>query len=388
MSAPMQSLASPFYGPEHEDFRATVRRFVEREIAPHADEWDEAGSFPRALYEKAGAAGLLAIGFPEEYGGIPDDPFLRLILCEELAWGGNGGVQASLFSHTIGAPPIAAAGHAEVKRRWLPDILAGRAISALAITEPGGGSDVAGLSPQIRREGDEYILNGRKIFITSAMRADVFTVAARCGPEGGLSLIVVDAKSPGITRTALKKTGWWSSDTAELVFEGVRVPAINLLGEEGRGFRLIMNNFNGERVTLAATALGAAQVCYHDALAWARLRQTFGKRLADHQVIRHKLADMKMRLEATRGWLEMVAWRLRQCGSKPNAELIAEICLIKNFSTQTMQFCADCAVQIMGGMGFMRGSRIERIYREVKVMMIGGGAEEIMKDLAARQLDF
>ena len=374
---------SRHYTAEHAAFRDMVRRFVVREIAPFADAWDEAGEFPRELYRQAADAGLLGIGFPEEYGGVNDDPFLRLILFEEIAWCGSGGVGASLFSHTIALPPIAAAGPAELQARVLPPILAGTAISALAVTEPGGGSDVARLATSARRDGNAYVVNGSKTFITSGMRADYYTVAVRTGGPGaaGVSLLLIERETPGFARTPLKKMGWWASDTATLHFHNCRVPVENLIGGEGQGFPIIMKNFNNERLGLAASACGAAMVCYHDALEWARQRHTFGQRLADHQVIRHKLIDMAERIEATRAWLDDLAARVA-AGDSP----VAQIAMVKNFATRSMQSCADSAVQILGGMGYMRGSRVERIYRDVKVMMIGGGAEEVMKDLAARQL--
>ncbi|TFV99523.1 acyl-CoA dehydrogenase, partial [Oxalobacteraceae bacterium OM1] len=268
---------------------------------------------------------------------------------------------------------------------------AGRKISALAITEPGGGSDVAALRTTARREGDAYVVDGEKTFITSGIRADYFTVAVRTHPEirgaGGVSLLLIERDTAGFTRTPLKKMGWWASDTAHLRFDGCRVPAANLIGEEGKGFQLIMRNFNMERFALAAGAYGFARVCYDDALAWAQDRHTFGQRLVDHQVVRHKLVDMAMRLHATRCFLEDVAWRLTD-RTQQGGELVAALCMLKNHATQTMQFCADAAVQTLGGMGYMRGTRVERIYRDVKVNMIGGGAEEVMKDLAARQLGY
>ena len=375
-----------YYGTEHEAFRATVRRFAEREIAPHADAWDEAGQFPRELYKSAAAIGLLGTGFPEEYGGMPCDHFHKLILAEELArCGGSGGVSASLMSHTIGAPPIVAGGSAELKARVLPGILAGEKISALAVTEAGGGSDVAQLATTARREGDHYAVNGSKMFITSGMRADWYTVAVRTGGPGasGVSLLLVERDTPGFTRTGLRKMGWWASDTAALYFDDCRVPASNLIGGEGQAFPLIMRNFNGERLSLAASACGFAQACLNDAVDYARQRKTFGQPLIGHQVIRHKLVDMVERIEATRALLDDLAARL-DAGEQP----VAQTAMAKNYAARTMQFCADAAVQILGGSGYMRGVRVERIYREVKVMMIGGGAEEILKDLAARQLGF
>lgn len=370
----------------HEAYRETVRRFVEREILPHAAAWDEAGEFPRELYRKAGAAGLLGVGFPEEYGGTPADYFFRIASAEEFARAGAGGLSASLFSHTIGAPPIAAVGSEELKRRVLPSILSGEKISALAITEPSGGSDVASLRTSARKDKDEYIVNGEKTFITSGMRADYYTVAVRTGGPGaaGVSLLLIERDWPGFTRTELKKMGWWCSDTASLHFDDVRVPAANLIGEENAGFRAIMRNFNSERLGIAAGAVGFAQTCLDDALDWARSRTTFGQPLIGHQAIRHKLVDMQARVHASRALLYDTAWKLMQAPREPAH--IAQLAILKNTATDAMQFCADGAVQTLGGAGFVRGTRAERIYREAKVMQIGGGSTEIMKDLAARQL--
>ena len=376
----------PAFSEEHERYRETVRRFVAKEIRPHVNAWDEAEEFPRELYRKAAAAGILGVGFPEEYGGTPADYFFRIVSAEEFAQAGAGGLSASLFSHTIGAPPIAAVGSLELKARVLPQILAGEKISALAITEPGGGSDVASLRTAARREGGDYVVDGEKTFITSGMRADYYTVAVRTGGPGaaGISLLLIERERPGFTRTPLKKMGWWCSDTATLHFDSVRVPAQNLIGEENAGFRAIMLNFNSERLGMAASAVGFAQACLDDALDWAKQRHTFGKPLIEHQAMRHKLIEMQTRVHAARAMLYDTAWKLAQAPRDPR--WIAQLCMTKNFAARAMQFCADEAVQTLGGAGFIRGSRAERVYREVKVMQIGGGAEEIMKDLAARQL--
>jgi acyl-CoA dehydrogenase len=247
---------SPFYGPEHEAFRQTVRRFVEREIEPYATAWDEAGEFPRELYVKAAAVGLLGLGFPEEYGGIACDRFMRIAATKEFARCGSGGVAAGLFSHTIGAPPIVKRGSSELKAWVLPAVLSGQKISALAITEPSGGSDVANLQTRARRDGDFYVVDGSKTFITSGMRADFLTVAVRTGGPGagGVSLLLVEGDALGLQRTSLKKMGWWASDTATLYFENCRVPAANLIGEENSGFRTIMLNFNDERLHMVASS--------------------------------------------------------------------------------------------------------------------------------------
>ena len=371
---------------EHVLFRDSVRSFVSAEIAPHINAWDEAQTFPRDLYRKAAHLGLLGLGYPEAYGGTPADGWFRLIATEEIARAGSGGLMASLFSHNIGLPPIVARGSEALKQRVLPDVLAGRKIAALAITEPGGGSDVARLRCTARRDGDCWVIDGEKTFITSGMRADWITLAVRTGGKGaaGISLIAVPGDAPGLERTALSKMGWWCSDTAQLRFSNCRVPADHLIGQENAGFRAIMENFNGERLLMSAGANAFAQVCCDEALSWARQRQTFGSPLVEHQVIRHKLMDMHMRIASTRAWLHALVQRLEDNDTGP--DWVAELCLLKNHATQTLQFCADQAVQILGGMGYMRGTHSERIYREVKVMMIGGGAEEIMKELAARQL--
>lgn len=374
---------SPYYTPDHEAFRDQVRRFVVKEIEPFADQWDEAEEFPRELYKKAAEIGLLGLNFPEAYGGIAADRFYAIIAGQELARAGSGGVAASLMSHTIGSPPIAKLGSDALKEKVLRPVLAGEKISALAITEPGGGSDVANLKTVAKRDGDHYVVRGEKTFITSGMRADFYTVAVRTGGPGmgGISLLLIERDTPGFTRTPLKKMGWWASDTATLHFDDCRVPAANLIGAENQGFMGIMLNFNDERLGLAASSIAFARTAYEEALDYAKLRETFGKPIIRHQVIRHKLVDMAQRIEASQAMLERIAWALDQ-GEHP----IPELCMLKNQATQTMAFCATEAVQILGGAGFMRGCKSERIYREVKVNAIGGGTEEIMKDLASRQM--
>lgn len=367
-----------------------VRRFTLDEICPHINDWDEAETFPRSLYKRAADLGLMGLGYPEHLGGTPASQALRNAFSITMArYSGSGGVMASLFSHNIGMPPVLRYGSEALQQMAIPGVLRGEKIAALAITEPGGGSDVASLRCTAVRDGADYVINGEKVFITSGMRADWITCAVRTGEAGskgagGVSMILVPGDSAGLSRTALNKMGWWCSDTAHLRFDNVRVPASNLLGEEGGGFKIIMTNFNGERVAMSAMALGFAQACYDEALDWSRQRKTFGAALVERQVIRHKLVDMQMRISSTQAWLDAVSARADADDQSP--DWVAHVCMLKNHATQTMQFCADQAVQILGGMGFMRGTKSERIYREVKVMMIGGGAEEVMKELAARQL--
>ena len=369
--------------------QSSAQRFVRQEVAPHLADWEAAQAFPRSLYGRAADLGWLGLGYPEHLGGTPVPTALRNVLTETLAReSGSGGLMASLFSHNIGLPPVLRWGSDALQHEVIPPVLRGEKIAALAITEPGGGTDVAALRTTARLDGDHYVVDGEKVFITSGMRADYLTVAVRTDAgnkgRGGISMLVVPGDTPGLSRSPLQKMGWHCSDTAHLRFDGVRVPARFLVGQEGSGFKMIMGNFNGERLSMAVMALGFAECCYREALDWARTRKTFGNALVEHQVVRHKLMDMKMRIESTRAWVDAVTRRL-DAGDE-GAEWVSQVCLLKNHSTQTMQFCADQGVQILGGMGFMRGTACERIYREVKVMMIGGGAEEIMKELASRQL--
>ena len=378
-------MRNPFETEEQQAFRDMVRDFVEREIRPHADAWDEAGQVPWELHRKAGVLGLFGFGIAERYGGLGfDDAFMRAIYAEEISQCGATGVPADLGARSISVGPIHTLGSEEIKQRVLPGVLSGEQSSSLAITEPSGGSDVASLRTRAVRDGADYVLNGDKTFITGGMRSDYFVVAARTGGEGltGISLLLVEADADGFSRQPLpRKMGWWCSDTAALFFDDCRVPAENLLGPVDRGFLAVMENFNFERFFMTAQCLGMMQACLDDAVAWARDRKTFGKRLIEHQVIRHKLADMSARIDATRALIGQIAWNINE-GEIP----VAEISKAKFFASKGLEFCASEAMQILGGAGFLRGNRVERIYREVKVMAIGGGSEEILRDLAARQM--
>lgn len=377
---------SPFYGDDHETFRQQIRRFVAREITPHIEAWEAACELPRELHRRAAEAGVLQLGFPERCGGSGEtDPFYALILTEELAAAGSGGLIASLMSHGIACPPIVHGGTAEQIQRFVKPVLEGEKIAALAITEPSGGSDVANLKTSARREQDHYIVRGSKTFITSGMRADYLTVAVRTGDAGmgGVSLLLIEADTPGFSRSPLQKMGWHCSDTATLYFDDCRVPVANRIGPENQGFALIMRNFNQERLMLAAQACAFAELCHRESLAYARQRHTFGKPLLAHQVIRHKLVDMKMRSDAVRAQLELLSWQVGR-GAVP----IAEVCLLKNLATTTLEWVANEAMQVLGGAGYLRGSLVERVYRETKVLTIGGGSLEVLKDLAARQLGY
>jgi len=353
---------------------------------PHVRTWERAREIPRDVYAKAGKAGLLGVGMPEKYGGVGGGIVALIDFCDELARAGSGGVLAALGSHQIALPPLLHAASDEIKRQVLPPVIAGEKVAALAISEPGGGSDVASLSTSAVRDGDDFIVRGEKTFITSGMRADFITLAVRTGGAGphGVSLLLIDtARTPGITRTKLDKMGWHCSDTAHLHFDDCRVPLANLIGAEGSGFSTIMKNFNNERLMLSAQAEALARVCYEEALAWARQRRTFGKPLIERQVIRHKLVDMAMRLNSTRAFLNATGHAVME-GEQP----IPEICQLKNLASANMEFVVSEAVAILGGMGYMEGTISERVFRETKVIQIGGGATEIMKDLAARQAKY
>ena len=370
---------------EHHEWRAQLRRFFDREVIPYAEEWDENGAIPDELWPKSAAVGILGLGFPEAFGGTTEgiNIWHSIILNEEMARIAVGGIAATLMVHGIGLPPVINLGSDAIKQMVAPPVLAGAKRISLAITEPGGGSDVARLQTTARLEDDHYLVNGSKTYITGGMNANWFTTAVRTGGEGssGISALLIPADTEGVSRTSLdKKQGWWCSDTATIYFNNVRVPVGHLLGQENKGFRVIMNNFNSERLAMSAAMEAYSRVCLEDSVAWARERKTFGQRLADHQVIRHKIAEMKQRINATQAYLQLVCHEV--AAGNDNA---GDIAMLKVQCSQTMEYCAREAMQILGGIGYMRGSRVERIYREVRVNAIGGGSEEIMRDLAARQ---
>lgn len=378
-------MQNPFETEERRAFRQQVVRLVEEEIRPHADAWDEAGEIPWELHQKVGALGVFGFGIDEKYGGVGfDDCFMRAIYYEEMAQCGANGVLAALTGRNISIMPIHELGDEAMKQRVIPEVVSGRKGSSLAITEPSGGSDVASLRTRAHPDGNHYVLNGSKTFITGGMKSDYFVVGARTGGPGmaGISLFLVEADAPGFSRTLIeRKQGWWASDTATLYFEDCRVPATNMLGEPDRGFLSIMGNFNLERVSLTAQALGMMKLCLHESIAWAQERETFGKKLIEHQVIRHKIAEMSARVDAVQALVYQICWIVNQ-GEMP----VAEICKAKFFATKALEYCASEAMQVLGGAGYLRGNPVERAYRDVKVLSIGGGSEEIMRDLAVRQM--
>jgi acyl-CoA dehydrogenase len=374
-----------YFGPSHQLVRDSVRRFVEREILPDVDQWEEAESFPHELYLKAGAAGILGIGYPEALGGSHEgDLFAKVAASEELMRCGSGGLVAGLGSLDIGLPPIVKWARPEVRDRVVPQVLSGEKISALAVTEPGGGSDVANLQTRAVRDGDVYRVSGSKTFITSGVRADFYTVAVRTGAPGfgGISLLMIEKGTPGFTvGRQLKKMGWWASDTAELFFDDCRVPVGNLIGAENMGFACIMGNFQSERLALALMANMTAQLALEESLKWAREREAFGKPIGKFQVIKHRLAEMATALEVSREFTYRQAAKMAAGQS-----VIKEISMAKNFATDTSDRITTEAVQILGGLGYMRESLVERLYRDNRILSIGGGTREVMNEIISKQM--
>ncbi|MEN5045505.1 acyl-CoA dehydrogenase family protein [Pseudomonas koreensis] len=374
-----------YFDPSHQMVRDSVRRFVEREILPDIDAWEEAESFPRELYLKAGAAGILGIGYPEALGGSHEsDVFAKIAASEELMRCGSGGLVAGLGSLDIGLPPIVKWARPEVRERVVPAVLSGEKISALAVTEPGGGSDVANLQTRAVRDGDVYRVSGSKTFITSGVRADFYTVAVRTGAPGfgGISLLLIEKGTPGFTvGRQLKKMGWWASDTAELFFDDCRVPVGNLIGAENMGFACIMGNFQSERLALALMANMTSQLALEEALKWAREREAFGKPIGKFQVIKHRLAEMATALEVSREFTYRQAAKMAAGQS-----VIKEISMAKNVATDTSDRITSEAVQILGGLGYMRESLVERLYRDNRILSIGGGTREVMNEIISKQM--
>ncbi|MGF6207457.1 acyl-CoA dehydrogenase family protein [Pseudomonas frederiksbergensis] len=374
-----------YFDPSHQLVRDSVRRFVEREILPDIDQWEEAESFPRELYLKAGVAGILGIGYPEALGGSHEgDLFAKVAASEELMRCGSGGLVAGLGSLDIGLPPILKWASPEVRDRVVPQVLSGEKISALAITEPSGGSDVANLQTRAVRDGDFYRVSGSKTFITSGVRADFYTVAVRTGDPGfgGISLLLIEKGTPGFTvGRQLKKMGWWASDTAELFFDNCQVPVGNLIGAENMGFACIMGNFQSERLALALMANMTAQLALEESLKWARQREAFGKPIGKFQVLKHRLAEMATALEVSREFTYRQAAKMAAGQS-----VIKEISMAKNFATDTADRITTDAVQILGGLGYMRESLVERLYRDNRILSIGGGTREVMNEIISKQM--
>jgi acyl-CoA dehydrogenase len=381
-----RSLLPPFVE-EHEQLRATIRRWVETEIVPHQDEWEERREFPRELFTRAGELGFLGLKYPEELGGQGGDHLHDAVWAEEIAAAGiSGGVGAGLGAHTgIATPPIFGFGTPEQHERWLRPAIRGEIVTALGITEPGAGSDVASIRTRAEPVDGGWVVNGAKTFITNGVRADLLVCAVRTTEQGGhhgISFLVLEREMDGYSVSRkLEKLGWHASDTGELAFDDVFVPAENLLGQENGGFALIMANFQWERLLMALGAVGAMRWCLDTTLAYAGEREAFGRPIGKFQAIRHKLAEMALKLETGRA-MTLNALRLFHSG----ANALQEVTLAKLFTQRAAVEVADEAVQIHGGYGYMREYRVERALRDARLGPIGGGTDEIMKEIVGRGL--
>ena len=379
-------MQNPFETEERTAFRDSLSKLVASDVTPYVDEWDEAGAIPWEIHEKFGEMGVFGLGVDEAYGGLGfDDAFMRAAYAEELGKCGANGVYAALVGRVISIMPFQELASEAVKQEVLPDVVSGKKSSSLAITEPSGGSDVARLKTTAKKDGGDYILNGSKTFITTGMDSEYFVVGARTGGPGikGISLFFVRHDDPGFSRIPLeRKMGWWCSNQATLFFDDCRLPADRMLGEENNGFISIMHNFNPERISLSATSLGIAKLCLQESISWAQDRETFGEKLIKHQVIRHKIAEMSARIDACDAYLNQVCWMTNE--NKPG--VAGDIAKLKFHTTKMLEYVVSEAMQILGGAGYLRGNVVERAYREVKVLAIGGGSEEIMRDLAVRQM--
>lgn len=376
----------PYFTPEHEMLRQTVSRFVAEQVAPHADAWEEAGMVPRPVLTAMGELGLLGIRFEPEYGGSGLDTLSTVVLAEELGRSTYGGFAVTVLVHTdMATPHLHHAGTAEQKARFMPDIVAGQRIAAVAMTEPDAGSDLASMRTTARRDGDHWVLNGAKMYITNGVHGEVFFVAAKTGELGRnhqISMFIVEKGTPGFrVARPLKKHGWLCSDTAELVFDNCRIPANNLLGEEHKGFYALMKNLQNERIVLAAQAMGEASKAIELALDWVTQRKAFGATLWDKQAIRHRLAMLSARVEAAKALVYNTAWR-----DAHNHHVVAEASMLKALCGELVnEVMYDC-VQFHGGMGYIRESAIERMSRDARIQSIGGGATEVMLDEIAKRL--
>jgi acyl-CoA dehydrogenase len=367
---------------DHVAFRDSVRQFIQKEIAPNVDDWERARDFPRDLYLRFGELGLLGLKYDDAYGGTGPDFIADAIVNEELARCGSGGVAAGIGGHKdLGSYYIYRFGTEEQRQRWLVPSIRGELIGALAVTEPAAGSDVAAIATKAARDGDHYVVSGQKAFITNGSKADYVVVAARTGEEGygGISLIVVEKDTPGFTTNRMRTVGWWTSHTAELFFDGCRVPAGNLLGAENEGFISIMKNFQWERLVMALGAVAAAQKTLETAVAYAQDREAFGRPVAKFQVWRHRFADLETEIAAARA---LTYHALRKIAAGEDA--LREVSMAKWFATELDWKVADEAVQVHGGYGYMMEFPVQRAWRDARLGPIGGGTTEIMKEIIAK----
>jgi acyl-CoA dehydrogenase len=371
-----------YFTEEHQIFRTSIRKFVEKEIKPHIDQWEDEELFPVELYKKAADAGFLGLEYPEAYGGSPCDKFMNIAYTEEMIRSGSVGLVAGLGSYSIAMPPVLSMGTEKQKQKFLVPVLKGEKISALGITEPNAGSDVANIRTRAVRNGDHYIVNGSKTFITSGCRAHFITTAVRTGGAGykGVSLLMIDSSTPGFTvAKKIRKMGWNASDTAELSFVDCRVPVENMLGGEGQGFVGIMINFQNERLALAVMAHAVAELALEESIKYAKTREAFGRTLSGFQVTRHKLVDMATKVEVAKQFNYRVAAKM-QAGQ----DAIRDVSMAKNFACEVCDKVVYDAVQIHGGYGYAREYLVERLYRDSRILGIGGGTTEIMKEIISK----
>ncbi len=378
---------SPFLPASRDAWRAHLRTFIDTHVAPNLDAWDAASDFPDALYKTAAQEGVSGMGFREDLGGTGEDIDLwhRIIFAEEFFRMGSGVVFADLATPWIALPPIINGGTAEMLDRVARPVLAGDKKIAFAVTEPGGGSDVSGFTTTAERRGDVFVVNGGKTLISGALKADFLLTAVRTGGPGmgGLSMLLIETDRPGVSRGPVPGLEWYNRNNGWLTFENVEVPVTNLVGVENRGFAGLASQFNIERFSGIAATLAMTRTCVAEAIAFARERQTFGKRLIDHQVMRHKIVDMIQRLKVSYALLDILVWRFGR-GETP----VADLALLKVQATTTLEHCARESLQVLGGRAYTGHNRVERIYREARIFVIGGGSEEILRDLAAKQMGF
>ena len=378
---------SIYFGEEHALLRAQIRRFVNEEIKPRALQWEADGMVPRAVLRRMGELGFFGIRYPAQYGGADMDTLATVVLAEELGRSTFSGVAITVLVHTdMASVHLFNGGSTALKDGFMPDVVAGRKIVAVGVTEPGAGSDVKGIRTTARRDGDSYVLNGAKMFITNGVHADLYCIAAITNPESRpsqrLSMLLVEKGTPGFrVGRALDKQGWRSSDTAELLFEECRVPAANLLGEEGRGFYAIMRNFQNERIVIGAMAIGEADAAIEITLDWLTQRQTFGEPLWSRQAIRHRLAMLAARVEAGRQLVYHAAWLVTQ-----GIDATKEVSMVKAYCGELVNEVMYACLQFHGGMGYMRESTIERMSRDARVQSIGGGTTEVMLEEVAKRM--
>ncbi len=381
------TLPSPYFREEHEMLRDQLRRFVEEEVKPRAEAWEETGSVPRDVLRRMGELGFLGIRYPEPYGGSALDSLGSVVLAEEMGRSSFGGFGITVLVHTdMASPHLMNAGSPEQKARYMPEIVAGRKICAVAVTEPGAGSDVKGIRTTARREDGHYVLNGTKMFITNGVLADVYFVAAKTNPQArgsaGISMFIVEKGTPGFSvGRALKKTGWLSSDTAELVFQDARVPAENLLGEENRGFYAVMKNFQNERLVLGAQATAEAETALEMTVRYVMDRKAFGAALWDKQAIRQRLSMLAAKVAAAKQLVHHTGWLDAQ-----GIDCVREVSMVKALCGELVNEVMYTCQQFHGGMGYIRETAIERMVRDARVQAIGGGATEVMLEEVAKRL--